>query len=76
MNKLGVAILAGLLLATPVIAQDSGGGGGWTANTSAFGTVVSNAEKNISFTAPNAEAGQEMADTLNKIDRKQDKKNK
>lgn len=75
MNKLGIATLAGLLLATPVVAQDSGGSG-WTAQTSPFGTTVSNAEKNISFTAPNAEAGQKMADTLNKIDRKQDKKNK
>ena len=76
MNRFAIVVGAGLLLAAPVAAQDSGGGGGWTVQTSAFGTTVSNADKNISFKAPDAKAGQEMADALNKIDKRQDKKNK
>ena len=74
MNKFAIVAIAGLLLAAPVAAQDSGGG--WTVQTGAFGTTVSNAEKNISFKAPDAKAGQEMADKLNKIDKRDDKKNK
>ena len=42
----------------------------------AFGTTVSNADKGISFKAPDAKAGQEMADVLNKVDKRDDKKNK
>ena len=74
MKKFAIVVVAGLLLAAPAAAQDSGGG--WTVQSGPFGTTVSNADKNISFKAPDAKAGQEMADKLNKIDKREDRKNK
>ncbi len=74
MKKFAIVVASGLLLATPVAAQ--GTGGGWTVQSTPFGTTVSNADKGISFKAPDAKAGQEMADVLNKVDKRDDKKNK
>ena len=73
MKMLAAVMVTGLTLAAPVAAQDSGG---WTVQTSPFGTTVSNVEKNISFKAPDEKAGQEMADVLNKVEKRQDKKDK
>jgi len=44
------------------------------ATPTAFGTTVSNG--NISFTAPDAKAGENMADILNKADKKAERKEK
>ncbi len=46
----------------------------WVATPTAFGTTVSNG--NISFTAPDAKAGENMADILNKADKKAERKEK
>ena len=62
MTKFAIVAVLGLSLAAPVAAEDSGGG--WTVQTTPFGTTVSNADKNISFKAPDAKAGQEMASIL------------
>ncbi|MBN1454007.1 MAG: hypothetical protein JW963_23530 [Anaerolineales bacterium] len=46
----------------------------WVATSTPFGTMVSNGE--ISFTAPDAKAGENMADILNKADKKAERKEK
>ena len=46
----------------------------WVATPTPFGTTVSNGT--ISFTAPDAKAGENMADILNKADKKAERKEK
>jgi len=65
-------ILACLLM--PVLAHGAGKSQGpWHVESSPFGSVVTNGST-ISFTAKDAQAAQEMANELNKVAEKQEKK--
>ncbi len=46
----------------------------WESQTTPFGTIVTNGS--ISFTAPDAKAGQNMAEILNKADKKSERQEK
>lgn len=63
-------VLAAAAPALPgAVAED----GRWQAQTTAMGTIVTNGE-DISFRAPDQEAGEEMAEALNDADRKAQRK--
>jgi len=72
MIKLAV-VLAFLLAPTLALGADKSEGP-WKVETSALGTTVSNGT--TSFRAKDAKAGQQMADELNKIAKKEERKNK
>ncbi|MEW6028403.1 MAG: hypothetical protein ACOYZ8_10440 [Chloroflexota bacterium] len=60
----------GLLLVTLVAVLSAA----WESQQSPFGTVVTNGS--ISFTAPDAKAGENMAEILNEADKKSEKQEK
>lgn len=61
--------LAAAAPALPEAAED----GRWKVETTPMGTIVTNGE-DVSFRAPDQEAGEEMADALNDADRKAERK--
>lgn len=66
-------VLATVLLASAAGALTAAEAGRWRAETTAMGTIVTNGE-DISFRAPDQEAGEEMAEALNDADRKAQRK--
>ena len=68
-----VALALASLLVVPTLAM--GADGPWKVETSSMGSTVTNG-KDVAFRAKDAKAAQEMADVLNKVAKKDEKKDK